>query len=44
MNLLFSQDIFSGFKIMIYGLSGVFGALLLFYISIKLLVRIFPEE
>ncbi len=41
---LLSQDIVSGFKIMIYGLSGVFGALLLFYISIKLLMKIFSGE
>lgn len=33
-----------GFQLMLYGLGGVFSALALLYISVKLLIKLFPEK
>jgi Na+-transporting methylmalonyl-CoA/oxaloacetate decarboxylase gamma subunit len=35
---------FEAIKIMVQGMTGIFLAISLFYIIIKLMVRIFPEE
>lgn len=48
MNLPFSKeamDVFiQGLKVTIYGMVTVIGVLFLFYILIKLLIKIFPEK
>jgi hypothetical protein len=35
---------FSGLKVLAYGMTTVIGVLLLFYLLIKLIIKIFPEK
>lgn len=41
---LLTGDVISGFKVMIYGLLGVFVVLIVFYLVVKILFKVFPEN
>lgn len=43
-NLAGGTDLQKGFMLMIIGVSGVFFVLILFYVLIKVITRLFPEN